>query len=200
MYNNLGDLMKKIILGFLLLFCLVPLNVFSESDTVAFSKCVDGDTAKFIINGKEYSTRFLAIDTPETKHPKKGVEPFGKEASSYTCNALKKASSIVLEYDKNSTKEDKYGRRLAWIFVDGELLQEKLIRKGYAKVAYLYGDYQYTEKLKKVEKKAKEEKLGVWQDTNQKEEDTSADDLTINLDKILKKVIQYIGKQLKSML
>ena len=116
--------MKKFILLFSILF-LVPTFVNAESNTVKLSKCVDGDTARFIIDGKEYSTRFLAIDTPETKHPKKKVEPYGKEASNYTCNSLKKASKIVLEYDSNSTKEDKYGRRLAWVFVDEELLQKK---------------------------------------------------------------------------
>ena len=87
--------MKKFILLFIILF-LVPTFVNAESDTVKLSKCVDGDTARFIIDGKEYSTRFLAIDTPETKHPKKKVEPYGKEASNYTCNSLKKASKIVL--------------------------------------------------------------------------------------------------------
>ena len=69
--------MKKFILLFSILF-LVPTFVNAESNKVKLSNCVDGDTARFIIAGKEYSTRFLAIDTPETKHPKKKVEPYGK--------------------------------------------------------------------------------------------------------------------------
>ena len=185
--------MKKFILLFSIMF-LLPIVVNAESDTVKLSKCVDGDTARFIIAGKEYSTRFLAIDTPETKHPKKKVEPYGKEASNYTCNSLENAKKIVLEYDKNSTKEDKYGRRLAWVFVDGELLQEKLVKKGYAKVAYLYGDYKYTEELKKVEKNAKNKKFGVWSNT------TSEDTTDNILDEILEKIFKYIRKEIKSML
>ena len=186
--------MKKFILLFSILF-LLPIAVNAETDTVKLSKCVDGDTARFIINGKEYSTRFLAIDTPETKHPKKKVEPYGKEASNYTCNSLKKASKIVLEYDSNSTKEDKYGRRLAWIFVDGELLQKKLVSKGYAKVAYLYGNYKYTDELKNIEKKAKTKEIGVWSnDTYNEEENNNI------LDEILEKILKYVRKEIKSML
>lgn len=185
--------MKKFILLFSILF-LVPTFVNAESNTVKLSKCVDGDTARFIIDGNEYSTRFLAIDTPETKHPKKKVEPYGKEASNYTCNSLKKASKIVLEYDSNSTKEDKYGRRLAWVFVDGELLQKKLVNKGYAKVAYLYGDYKYTDELKMIEKSAKSKKLGVWSDSIYEEDTDSI------LDEILEKIFKYVRKEIKSML
>lgn len=199
MYNEDGDNMKKWILFLSLCFCLCPNIVFAERDSVSLSKCVDGDTAKFIINHKEYSTRFLAIDTPETKHPKKGVEPFGKEASNYTCNALKNASQIVLEYDSSSTKEDKYGRKLAWIFVDGELLQKKLIEKGYAKVAYLYGDYKYTNQLKKAESLAKQKKIGIWGDSDPSLEDSSHD-LSTHLSEILEKIFQYIRKEIKSML
>lgn len=194
--------MKKIVFLIGIFFCFLPVSVFAESDTVTLSKCVDGDTAKFIIDGKEYSTRFLAVDTPETKHPTKGVEPFGKEASSYTCSTLKNASKIVLEYDNNSTKEDKYGRRLAWVFVDGKLLQKSLIKKGYAKVAYLYADYKYTDELKKAEEVAKNKKVGVWSDTTIKEktERDSSSGFSFDLDKILDKIFQYIMKEIESML
>lgn len=192
--------MKKLFLLFGFFFFLFPIMVFAESDTVTLSKCVDGDTAKFMIDGKEYSTRFLAIDTPETKHPKKGVEPFGKEASEYTCNALGNASQIVLKYDDNSTKEDKYGRRLAWIFIDGKLLQKQLIERGYAKVAYLYGDYQYTDQLKKEEESAKKKKIGIWSDTDTNVEESSSDDLEVDFSEILEKIFQYIRKEIKSVL
>ncbi|MCI8346564.1 MAG: thermonuclease family protein [Bacilli bacterium] len=186
---------KKVWIGMIFLLLIMPFSVFAEKEEVRLVKCVDGDTARFMIGKKEYSTRFLAIDTPETKHPKKGVEPYGKEASNYTCSRLKKAKKIVLEYDPSSTKEDKYGRRLAWIFIDDELLQKQLVKKGYAKVAYLYGDYKYTNILKVVEKQAKIEKIGIWSNKEVRKESSS-----ISIDKILKKIYQYIRKEIKSML
>lgn len=187
---------KKLIVIFLMVIMLSPYGVFAKQEEVKFSKCVDGDTAKFLIKGKEYSTRFLAIDTPETKHPKKGVEPYGKEASNYTCKRLKEAKMIMLEYDDDSTEEDKYGRKLAWIYVDNSLLQKELIQKGYAKVAYLYGDYKYTSILQQEEKKAKQKKVGLWSEQTKE----VIDDGSISISEILKKLYQYVRKEIKSML
>ena len=104
----------------------------------------------------------LAIDTPETNHPTKGKEPYGEEASNYTCYKLMKAKRIKLEYDDNSDKFDKYDRHLAWVFVDNSLLQQDLIKKGYAKVDYVYGDYKYLNILKEEEKNAKLNQIGIW--------------------------------------
>lgn len=132
-----------------------------ESEIVTFSRVVDGDTARLIVQGKEETVRFLAIDTPESVKPNTKVQPYGKEASEYTEKMLKNAKEIKLEYEK-SAKVDDYDRKLAWVFVDGELLQEQLVSKGYAKVAYIYGKYKYTNTLKKVEAKAKIERLGIW--------------------------------------
>lgn len=132
-----------------------------QNSTVQFSKCTDGDTARFKIDGVDTSVRFLAIDTPETRHPSKGVEPFGPEASEYTCNAIKKAKSITLEYEPDNLT-DKYDRTLAWVFVDGQLLQELLVGEGLAKVDYIYGNYSYTGDLLVAQSFAEYEKRGVW--------------------------------------
>lgn len=137
----------------------------SEKIPVTLSKCVDGDTAKFELNHKIITARFLAIDTPETKHPTKGEEPWGKEASQFTCKSLKMAKKIELEYDDDSEKTDKYDRHLVWVFVDNQLLQDDIIKNGYAEVAYLYGDYKYTSLLQDHQKVAQKEKLGIWGDS-----------------------------------
>lgn len=157
--------MKKFLLWFFLFFISTTCVIAKEIE-VEFASCVDGDTAKFIYNGEVIKARFLAIDTPETVHPTKGKEKWGKEASEYTCNKISNATKIILEFDSNSDEMDKYDRYLVWIFVDNLLLQKQLIDLGYAKVAYLYGDYKYTEILKDSEKMAKEKKLGIWSENN----------------------------------
>ena len=159
--------MKKIVFIFLCLF--ININVFAEEIEVKLSKCVDGDTAKFIYKDEVITARFLAIDTPESVHPTIGEEPYGKEASNYTCSTLEKAEEIILEFDSNSDKTDKYNRYLVWVFVDGKLLQKQLISKGYAEVAYLYDDYKYTDELEKAQEKAKAKKVGIWSDKVVKE-------------------------------
>lgn len=139
-------------------------NLETEKVEVKLSTVVDGDTAKFKLEDEIITVRFLAVDTPETKHPDKGVEPYGPEASAFTKEKLMNAKKIVLEYDGNSTKMDKYNRHLAWIWIDNQLLQELLIDNGLARVEYIYGDYKYVEKLREKEKIAKENKVGLWKD------------------------------------
>lgn len=161
--------MKKIIFCFILIFTFATSTYASNRVHVTLADCVDGDTAKFYINNTKKTVRFLAIDTPEVKHPTKGEEPYGKEASNFTCQQLKTAKKIEIEYD-SAARTDKYNRELAWIFIDNALLQEKLIKKGLAKTAYLYDDYTYTKILELEETKAKFNKIGIWGDGKEKEE------------------------------
>ena len=136
----------------------------SDKEVVELVKCVDGDTATFKINGKNKKVRFLGIDTPESVHPYKEVEEYGKDASEYTCNLLKNANTLELSYEFNLSKTDKYGRILAWVFADDELVQEKLLSIGYAEVKYVYAKYSKLDILYQVQNKAKEKKLGIWYD------------------------------------
>lgn len=183
-------------------------EVTSETKKVTLEKCVDGDTATFKDStGNTYKTRFLAIDTPETVHPTKGEQAYGKDASTYTCETLTNAKEIVLETDPASDEEDKYGRLLAWVFVDGVLLQEQLINNGLAQVSYLYGDYKYTEQLELAQATAKTNKIGIWSSEEETEsldtetvEETSEDLLSKNdknfieelIDNLLGKIFDYI--------
>lgn len=107
----------------------------NSNNQIQLIKCIDGDTANFSELGK---TRFLFVDTPEST---KKIEPYGKEAAAFTCKKLKEAKVITYEYD--GSKKDKYDRSLAWIFVDGVLLQEELAKNGYIKKYYDYGKYKY---------------------------------------------------------
>ena len=180
--------MKKAIILFICLFINIGVN--AEEIKVTFSKCVDGDTAKFIYKDEEITARFLAIDTPESVHPTIGEEMYGKEASEFTCNKLKKAEEIILEFDNNSDKTDKYDRYLVWVFVDGKLLQKQLIQKGYAEVAYLYDDYKYTNELEKAQETAKKKEIGIWslEDTSTTvEEETQSTGVETSMTTVYKK-------------
>lgn len=177
--------MKKI---FFTIICFLFINNVdaSEKIEVKLKKCVDGDTAYFIYNNKEIKTRFLAIDTPEST---KEIEKYGPEASEYTCNLLKNAQKIELEYDFNSDKQDKYDRHLVWVFVDDKLLQEEVVKEGLAEVAYLYDDYKYTDKLLKAQEEAKSESKNLW-DTG---EESTPDYIVIII--LLLAIIAFILKE-----
>ena len=130
----------------------------SSKVNAEFISCVDGDTFHATVNYKDEAIRLLAVDTPELK----GSEYYASEASDYLCNELKGAKKIEIEYEKKSDKYDKYGRLLAWVYIDSKLVQSTLISSGYAKVAYIYDDYKYVSELKALEVIAKEKKIGIW--------------------------------------
>lgn len=181
---------NKIIVLILMILVSSPKVLALEKKEVKFSKCVDGDTIRVVLNKKEVLVRFLAVDTPETVKSGVEPEPWGKEASNYTCSAVSSAKKLVLEFDPASDKTDRYGRYLAWIYVDDSLLQKELVENGYAKVAYLYNDYAHTKELQDAELLAKKENLGIWGDYKE-----SFWDKILNfLDKILNSIIDLIDK------
>ena len=154
--------MKKVVFFVLFLFNVSIVYASNSKFKVTLDSCIDGDTARFVIKDEVKTVRFLSINTPEIAHDDVIGEPFGEEASTFTCKMLTNASVIKLQYDSKSDKEDKYGRVLAWVFVDDELLQEKLVSEGLAEVKYVYKDYKYSSHLKDIELEAKKNELGIW--------------------------------------
>ena len=78
------------------------------------------------------------------------------------CTKLQNATKIEIEYDPNNKTEDKYNRDLAWLYVDGNLLQEELISEGYGMVNYVNADYSYIDDLCIKEANAIKDKKGIW--------------------------------------
>ena len=195
MKKTISLMIFSIIKKSLIFFLIFPLIVFANTkEKVKFSKCVDGDTAKFEKNNKVFTLRFLAVNTPETKSPKKGVEFYGKEASKYTCDRLEKAKTIEIEYDKNSDRSDRYGRKLGWVFLDDKLLQKDLVENGYAKVEYVYGKYKYLDELKELEKKAKKEKIGLWQKETTSDKKNSNKNILDSIIETLNEVVKLLSQ------
>ena len=58
-------------------------------------RVIDGDT--IVLAGNE-KVRLIGVDTPETVHPSKPVEYFGKEASAFT-KRMVEGKQVRLEYD-----------------------------------------------------------------------------------------------------
>lgn len=129
---------------------------------VELVQAVDGDTAKFKMNGKQISVRFLGINTKETVHPEIDEEEWGKEASDFSKEKLENATKIELEFDNQADEKDQYKRYLAWIWVDDELLQNSLVQNGLAATYMLQNNYKYAGMLQESEELAKNNKVGIW--------------------------------------
>lgn len=183
--------MKKVVFFLFLISFNISVVCASGKFKVTLDSCIDGDTARFIIKDEVRTVRFLSIDAPEIAHDDVSAEPFGEEASIFTCNMLTNASVIKLEYDSKSDKEDKYGRVLAWVFVNDDLLQEKLVSEGLAEVKYVYKDYKYSSHLKDVELEAKNKGAGLWA-TSHVFDKTGDDDYEFYIIIILVSVISFV--------
>ena len=174
---------KKLIL-FILLF--IPVIVFaSTKEDVSLVKCVDGDTAWFKYRNSEYKFRFLGINTPETENI---IEDYGIDASMYTCDRLKNAKKIEIEFDNNSNKKDKYDRYLAYIFVDGKLLQLDILKEGLGDIKYLRDNYKYYDDFKYYNDYAIINKKGIYSLKKYKID---------NLDRLIITIRFYINKFLR---
>jgi micrococcal nuclease len=136
-----------------------------KSYEAKLSECTDGDTAVFRINGKEYKTRFLYIDTPESTRTK---EAYGPEAAQYTCSFLKQGA-ITLETDGGSLF-DKYDRLLAWVWVGDKLHQEEITKAGLVEDFYDYGSYKYENRIWSAMDYARKNGKGIYAATDTPEE------------------------------
>lgn len=138
-------------------------------------RVVDGDTINITVEGKEETVRLLLIDTPETKHPTKPVQPFGPEASQYTKDHLE-GKNIELELDVS--ERDKYGRLLAYVWINDQLFNEMLLAEGLARVAYVYPpNIKYVDQFREVQKIAQQEGIGIWSIEDYAREDGFAENV-----------------------
>ncbi|QOR67059.1 thermonuclease family protein [Cytobacillus suaedae] len=154
---------------------------------VELDRGIDGDTVSVFYNGQEESVRFLLIDTPETSHPRLGKQPFGQEAKEFTSQLIHQANTIELEFDIGANR-DKYGRLLAYVYVDGKMLQEELLKEGLARVAYVYPpNTRYIDQFTALQKEAQKEGKGIWEIEDYVREDgfnSEVDESNTNTDSV----------------
>ena len=122
-------------------------------------RVIDGDTIEVDLNGGLYNVRYIGIDTPETKHPTRGVEPYGLEAAERN-RQLVEGKTVYLE--KDVSEMDKYDRLLRYVYVDDVMVNAVLVQEGYAQVSTYPPDVKYTEEFLKLQRQAREEGRGLW--------------------------------------
>ena len=136
------------------------LKDFSEAPAYKVLRVIDGDTVELQSDKGPFKVRLMGVDTPETVHPSKPVEPYGKEASRFLKNLLR-GESVYLEYSQS--REDKYGRTLAYLYraPGGLFVNAEIVRQGYGH-AYTQYPFKYQELFGKYETRAEEAEKGLW--------------------------------------
>ena len=130
---------------------------------------VDGDTTHFNIShptfeGSVLKARYLAVNTPESTGQ---IEPWGKKASNYTKEALKSATSIIVESNDGKWNPDSTGDRfLVWVWyktaedTDYRNLNLELLQSGLARSSKM-SDTCYADVCVKIFNQASTHKLYV---------------------------------------
>lgn len=131
---------------------------------VLVDRVIDGDTFVAVIDGDRERVRLIGMDTPETKHPRKGVEPFGPEASAFTKDLIE-GREVFLEFDVQ--ERDRYGRLLAYVWLsEGEpeeaMLNAILVRVGLAVVSTYPPNVRHERLFHAMQQEARNHGVGLW--------------------------------------
>ncbi len=116
---------------------------------------VDGDTIDVSNCSDPGRIRLILIDTPEISPG----ECYGKEASEYTKSRL---LNRQVGLEKDVSNKDRFGRNLRYIWIDGELFNESIVRDGFAALAVYPPDVKYQVRIAAAESFAQSASIGLW--------------------------------------
>lgn len=120
-------------------------------------RTVDGDT---LLLEDRTRVRLIGVNTPEIAHDDVPPQPFGEEAARWLAETVT-GKEVRLEFDLE--RYDRYGRTLAFVYLDDVLLNEEIIRQGFSRAQL---QYNYSARMKKrfqaAEEEARAANRGIW--------------------------------------
>ena len=130
-----------------------------ETSTVL--RVIDGDTVE-LADGRK--VRYIGIDTPEVRkrdngHWVKAPDYFALEAMEAN-RRLVEGKPVELEYDVQP--RDRYGRTLAYVYVDGVFVNAWLVEDGYARLMTIPPNVKYVDRFRQALAQAKQRGVGLW--------------------------------------
>jgi len=130
----------------------------ADTDTVfsaPVTKVIDGDTIEVRRLGKIVRVRLWGIDTPEWQ------QGFSREAREFTRRRL-----AGRQVELRVKTWDAYGRLVAMVMVDGNPLNEELLREGLAWVHIYYCKEPICRQWRQLENEAKRDRRGLWRESH----------------------------------
>lgn len=140
---------------------LAPIATSAPSLEATVVKIVDGDTIHVQLNGRVEKVRYIGVNTPEIHHPTKGREPYGDVAREMNRRTVE-GKWVTLVYDVQ--QRDKFGRVLAYVYVNGYMVNGALVHWGYAEAATYPPNVRHAEYFRGLDRAAREAGRGLWGD------------------------------------
>lgn len=118
------------------------------------AQVTDGDTVELDTGEK---VRYLGVDTPETYGQ---VDCYGPEAKAFNRD-LVEGKEVELEYDVDC--RDRYDRLLAYVHLNGQMVNRVLLERGYARVLIIPPNGEkHEQELRDAEAAARNGAVGLW--------------------------------------
>jgi micrococcal nuclease len=112
----------------------------------------DGDSFR-CADGRR--VRLIGIDSPESQQ-----QPYGDQARQALLEFLTAGAAVRLESDVAPT--DRYGRNLAYVWIGPILVNETMVRNGWAVLYTVPPNVKYAERLSKAQNEARTHGAGLW--------------------------------------
>ncbi len=120
-------------------------------------RIIDGDTFVSFANNDSLKIRLSGVDTPEMGNGKSKLhQPYANKAKEYMTNLILGQEVLIIPKEK-----DRYGRLVAWVFLDDIDISEELLKAG---LAWHFVKYDSNDNYTRFEKKARSKRIGLWED------------------------------------
>ena len=135
----------------------VPSGVVWATTTAAVTKVIDGDTIDVALpDGTSARVRYIGIDTPEM-YPT--LECDGKEAADRNQTLVAGRTVTLIP---GLGPYDRYGRRLAYVYVDATFVNETLVQEGMASLMMISPNTAYRQSFEILQTAARSKGVGMW--------------------------------------
>lgn len=128
-------------------------NTEYQKEEVFVTRVIDGDTIETDLG----TIRLLGINTPENKMP------YYQEAKDF----LKQIENKTVEILRDKEDEDKYDRKLRYVFYENELLNAEILQEGFA-TSFMLESLKYEDKFRNAENYARNREIKLWEKSKEK--------------------------------
>ena len=157
-------MMRRFVAGLVLALCACGTDDLSLGRcgpmTGTVTRIVDGDTIELLFGSEIYKIRYLNVDAPEMSGGDGGGPECLAEDAKLLNEQLTFERTVELEYDVECT--DRFDRLLAFVKVDGRMVNEVIIERGFGQVLVIPPNVKYQSEFEILEARAKDNRAGVW--------------------------------------
>ncbi len=121
---------------------------------VLVSRVIDGDSIEVQLTGDITATvRYIGIDTPESGFP------FYDQAMQANSDLVLGRQAVLV---KDQSETEQYGRLLRYVIVDDALVNQELVRRGFARASNYPPDESCKNSFAAAEQDARQASVGLW--------------------------------------